>query len=256
MGQAKRRRASFLLSHPVCIFCEGQSLATTEDHQPARSLFDRKEWPEGYVFPACETCNQASKHDEQILALLVRINSEREDDPQRRLDFQKYVRAMNNNFPAVLKILTANQKRQFFKSERMRLPSGTALADLHMAGIRASDANRAFGRVLRKIIRALHWKHTGQIAPIDDRMIALQWYTNAYLHILEEEGGWDIFIQLPSQPQIKRTGHDLSDQFSYRYGVNEARDVSAFLLAFRHSVIATGLVWQTEAAFREWTAAA
>jgi hypothetical protein len=32
----------------------------------------------------------------------------------------------------------------------------------------------------------------------------------------------------------------------------DRKEVSAFLLAFRHSVIATGLVFQTEAVLREW----
>lgn len=253
MGQATQRREQFLSKHRLCIFCEGRSPATTEDHQPARSLFDRKEWPEGYVFPACEACNQASKHDEQILALLVRINSDREDDPQRRSDFRKYIDAMKNNFPGVLTVLTANQKRQFLKSEQMRLAPGAALADLNMAGIRASDGDRAFGTVLRKILRALHWKHTGLIAPADDRMIVLQWYTNAYFHILQESGELDVLSKLPARPPIQRAKRDLSDQFVYRYGVNDTKEVSAFLLMFRQSVIVTGFVLQTEAVFRDWT---
>ncbi|MBN9000641.1 MAG: hypothetical protein J0H75_00760, partial [Rhizobiales bacterium] len=54
---------------------------------------------------------------------------------------------------------------------------------------------------------------------------------------------------------IKRSGRDLSDEFAYRYGVNDSSEVSAFLLVFRHSVIATGLVFQTEDVFREWNTA-
>jgi hypothetical protein len=69
MGQSKQR------TRALCIFCGCVNHATTVDHQPARALFDRKEWPEGYAFPACEPSNQSSKHAENRLALLVRINS-------------------------------------------------------------------------------------------------------------------------------------------------------------------------------------
>jgi hypothetical protein len=61
----------------------GERPAATEDHHPAKALFDRKEWPEGYVFPACEPCNKATKHYEHVMSVLVRLASEREDDPQR-----------------------------------------------------------------------------------------------------------------------------------------------------------------------------
>lgn len=243
-----------LARHPFCIFCGGNVPATTEDHQPARAFFDRKEWPEGYAFPACEPCNQSSKRDEQILALIVRFDSERADDPQRRADFVKYVRAMRNNFPDLLMILSANQKRQFFKSERLKLPKGTALADLHIAGLDARDSERAFETVLRKIMRALHWKHTGKVAPADDRLLLASWYTSAYLHVLHSSGDFDLFSQLPARPALVRNGRDLSDQFAYRYGVSETQDASVYMLMFRHSVIATGFVLQSDTALREWEA--
>lgn len=252
MGQAQQRKQAILRMNHPCIFCAGRALATTEDHQPARALFDGKDWPEGYVFPACEPCNQASKHDEHILSLLVRFNSAREDDPQRRADFVKYTKAMRNNFPDVIKILTANEKRKFLKSERLRLPEGRALADLHIAGISADDAEQAFGKVLRKIMRALHWKHTGKIAPSDDRLAPVNWYTNAYLHVLHETGDFELFSKLPARPIIARARRDLSDQFVYRYGVNETKDVSVYLLMFRHSVIATGMVMQSDSELQEW----
>jgi hypothetical protein len=48
IGDSKRRKNKFLAEHPWCCFCGGSEKATTEDHQPARSLFDGRRWPEGY----------------------------------------------------------------------------------------------------------------------------------------------------------------------------------------------------------------
>ena len=124
MGEAKRRAQAILDASEGCIFCGGDSPSTTVDHQPARALFDRKEWPEGYAFPACEPCNQKSKHAENRLALLVRINSEREYDPRRRAEFQKYLQAMRNNFPGLLRPLSTREKRDLFKAEGMERPPG------------------------------------------------------------------------------------------------------------------------------------
>ena len=141
MGQAKHRLSALLDEQPMCIFCGGIEPATTEDHQPARALFDRKEWPEGYLFPACERCNQGSKHAENAMAVLVRINSEKEDDPQRRVDMQKYVQSMRNNFPDLIKPLTTREKRQLFKHEGMVAPS-EGFASLLMAGTEAEVRKR------------------------------------------------------------------------------------------------------------------
>src|SRR5258708_8632371 len=86
MGQSKRKVADVVAMSRACIFCGGLSPTTTVDHRPARSFFDRRAWPEGYDFPACHPCNQASKDAEHKLAVLTRINSDREDDPVLRQD--------------------------------------------------------------------------------------------------------------------------------------------------------------------------
>src|SRR5260370_39068705 len=101
LGKRKRKRLDLLDGDTLCCFC-GEGPAATEDHQPARALFDRREWPEGYAFPACEPCNKASKHYENVMTVLVRLASAREDDPQRVADFPKYVDAIGNNFPKLL----------------------------------------------------------------------------------------------------------------------------------------------------------
>ena len=64
LGKCERvRRARFLAAHPCCCFCGGGIRAETEDHIPARSLFVDRQWPEGFVFPACRSCNSSSRFD-------------------------------------------------------------------------------------------------------------------------------------------------------------------------------------------------
>lgn len=249
LGRRKLKRLDILDGNPLCCFC-GERPAATEDHQPARALFDRREWPEGYVFPACEPCNKASKHYENVMTVLVRLASAREDDPQRVADFRKYVEAMGNNFPNLLRILSTREKRNHFKVEGISKPDGVAFADLRMIGIGDDLATTAVETVLRKLLRAFYYKHTGTILP-KNADVAVRWVPNAYFHTLAEpEFAW-VFKALPHKPPIRRGQRDLSDQFTYRYGFNDATGISAYLMLFRHSIFAIGVVSPVPNAFSD-----
>lgn len=250
MGQAKRRAESILNLSRDCIFCGGRARATTVDHQPARALFDRRDWPEGYAFPACEPCNKASKDAEHKLALLVRIDTEYPDDPVRRREFQKYLVGMGNNFPGLLKPFSANEKRKFLKSEGIKRPPGAALVNMHMAGIQAEAAEDLFATTMIKLLKALHWKHTGNIVRCDEGIKA-DWYTNAYFDVFRHSDEAEFYMELPACPPIVRSRRDLSEQFAYRYGKDEGGELSAYLIIFRRSFIVTGIVAQSDELLRE-----
>jgi len=94
----------------------GERPAATEDHQPAKALFDRKEWPEGYVFPACEPCNKATKH---AMSVLVRLAPEREDDPQRVADFRKYVEPCTAVRDAATQATDQARAARYFRSVQL-----------------------------------------------------------------------------------------------------------------------------------------
>ena len=163
-----------------------------------------------------------------------------EDDPQRRFDFEKYVKAMGNNFPNLLRILSTNEKRHFFKLEGLRKPYGSAYASLPMVGVADQLANTSIESVLKKIFRALHFKHSDEILPIDGE-ITVRWMINAYLHSRGDEFA-KLAAVLSQRPEIKRGRRDLSDQFSYYYGIEPNSKVTAYLLSFRNSLLAMGIV--------------
>ena len=74
MGSATRRRKLFLTANPVCAFCGGCTPATTIEHCPPRAMFQHKQWPEGFEFPACEACNKSSSDDDLVVAMLARMD--------------------------------------------------------------------------------------------------------------------------------------------------------------------------------------
>ena len=152
---------------------------------------------------------------------------------------------MKNNFPGLLKPLSANEKRKFCKAEHMARPPGVSLAEIHAAGIEADAAIELFEVGINKLLRALHWKHTGKIVRWREGVKAT-WYTNAQFGIFSQGEDRKFYGELPACPPIVRNKRDLSDQFAYRYGRNDEGDLSAFLILFRGSFLITGIVAQSQ----------
>jgi hypothetical protein len=247
MGEYQKKVTAFLASHPFCCFCGGEEPATTIDHQPARSLFDQRQWPEGYIFPACHSCNQESRRHEHVLAVLVRISVENDNyTGLRRDELQKYIRAMQNNFPDLLRIMKASEKRKFFREQSLKRPYGVSYSDLPMIGVSSVLADAAVTSVLNKLLKALYYKHTETIFPRDGA-ITYRWVTNAYLHTLSEDG--EFISSLGGVPTLRRNGKDLSSQFLYRYGVDMAHLAAGFFIVFRNSLLAIGVAANDERDF-------
>ena len=101
MGRRKVKKEVFLKNHPVCCFCGGDQLATEEDHIPSRAIFDHRQWPEGYVFPACSSCNRRSRHSENIVNLLSRLHPGEESDVVQK-DTDRAIHAVDYNYPGLL----------------------------------------------------------------------------------------------------------------------------------------------------------
>ena len=112
MGSRADRHKQSFAAHPWCCFRGGNVRATEEDHLPSRILFDDRRWPEGYVFPACEACNGASRHDEQVVAMLSRIYPDPKT-PKEHAAVTERIRAVAHNFPEIMLEMkpTSNQVR-------------------------------------------------------------------------------------------------------------------------------------------------
>jgi hypothetical protein len=217
LGGKKRRHLGLLGRQPLCIFCGGTTPASTVDHQPARSFFDGRIWPEGYEFPACEPCNKKSKDHEHVLTTLVRLKGEGEQNAQREVDFAKFAKAMKNNFPGLLRVLGPDEKNGFIRSRGLWVPVGRAFPlQLPMVAI-------------------------GNILPAD-ATITVKWCTNAGLPEFMTEEMKAFVAGLTEKPTLVRNGKDLSDQFDYRYRASEDGSASMYFIKFRQSIFGAGVV--------------
>lgn len=133
MGEQRRRKERFLREHPYCCFCGGHTLATTEDHQPGRVFFRNREWPEGFVFPACVPCNAASRNSERILGVLIHGHA---DDDDRSV-YQKNLESVRREFPEQIQnlIMTTREARNVFKDRGLKTPRGFTFSEIPLVKI-------------------------------------------------------------------------------------------------------------------------
>lgn len=210
------------------------------DHIPARALFDQRQWPEGYEFPACEPCNRISRHDEHVVAMLSRLYPEADNENKKR-EFSERVRAVAHNYPGLLEEMSVStdQAQDTLKKYNIQTPEGLALSDLPFLSVKGPLVCSAVASFGRKLFLALYYKHTNKILPREGG-IAILWYSN-----LQVENG-EIPVELAPLvsgfPILERSRTDISEQFFYRFGVTDNLKASVFLAFFRQSFAILGYV--------------
>lgn len=209
----------FLERHPVCCFCG--DAASQEDHVPPKALFARREWPEGFVFPACAACNQGSRQIDQVVSMLARVGIA--DENPDVAEFQKLYTGVKNNVPQAQPIIEdeTEESKRLFEELQSKLPrSGRLPSDTPIVAIDA-DVFRELDVIFRKLFCALHYKHIGTTAAFDASIFRLC-TTNQILDA-DDPFEWMQFPQIQNAARIERNGRSLSDQFDYNWGVEAGR---------------------------------
>ncbi|MDT4290176.1 hypothetical protein RO575_11455 [Methylomonas sp. MO1] len=242
MSQSKNRKQQFLTSNPVCCFCGGVSPSEEPDHVPSRAFFTNRQWPEGYEFPACVTCNRASRHDEQVVAMLSRLYPESSNSADSAA-IEKLMVAVSRNYPEVMEEMlpTLRQKRNAAKKYKLELQPGQTHADLPLLSVRGPLVNSAIHSFSRKLFCALYYKHAGQVLKSSGG-IAVLWFSN--LQIDEDKIPRELGNVLSGFPKLERSRTNLDDQFFYRWAIADTKEVAVFLAFFRRSFAILGYVHQ------------
>jgi hypothetical protein len=239
MGQAKERLSHFLHSHPLCCFCGGSVPAATQDHLPPRTVFKKKKWPVGYVFPACDVCNNGSAEDDAIVGMISRFDPSLSDDDDAESFLQ--IRAFKERYPEVVHAMRipAAQRRRYLRTSGFRSPTHETAAEVPLVNM-PPRITTALDRVSRKLVKALHYKHSGgRIVPAE-AFLATRWWTNLQL----KTGAFPIALldMITGQVPLQRDSVSLLDQFSYRYGLSEDGIVGGYICRFRGAFTVAGLL--------------
>jgi hypothetical protein len=235
-----RQTRTFLVSHPWCIFCGGIARSETRDHVPSRQTFHLKDWPEGYEFPACSECNQATKHAEQVMALISRMHPDGKSAAER-LEVKHIFQAVKNNYPDVLRELRATPAQRAEYLAKPWLPelikAGKAAPE--PLSLRGPLVAQCAATLARKLFTALHYKEFGKIVPAEGG-IWWKWYSN--VQRLDNAMPDDLIGLMRIRPTIQRTRRDLSDQFVYTYAKAEDGDLAGYFATFRQSFAMIGVI--------------
>lgn len=250
MGAGSKRRTAFFVKHPTCCFCGGVKKAETEDHFPSRAIFKDRIWPEGYVFPACKECNDATAKHELIIAMLSQLYP---DSAERthQLQVMALMKSVDNNFPGLLQSMgrmTANRKRRWLRERGLSLSPGTTTADLGVMSIEDSRIQQAARLFATKLFLALYYYQTGIILRQAGGVV-FRWETNA--KDLDQAFPRDVLAPLlQGMPELRRANTNLKDQFFYRFAVADTKNAAAFLAFFNQSLAMLGFVFSDVASVR------
>ena len=240
MGSKSQRKKDFLSKHPTCYFCGGETPAAEPDHIPSRVLFDNRQWPEGYEFPACVLCNRATRHDEQVVAMLSRTYPDA-TTPEGKKEVEERIRAVAHNYPEIIQELlpTVRQKRNAAKKYNIQIPNWETSAHVPVLSLKGPLVNKAVTNFGRKLFLALYYKHTGEILTKRSGIAPL-WFSN--LQIEDDELPRELADLVKKFPTLERSKTNLHDQFFYRYVISDCGNLSVFIAFFRKSFAILGYI--------------
>lgn len=239
MGQAKKKKTLFLAQHTKCCFCGGQVQSTTVDHIPARTCFPSRAYPEGFEFPACHTCQSASRHDELIFGFYVRM-MDRNAHNYDAEGTQRMISGMANNAPHLLPnpYLSNRAKRNSLRGLGLAKPSSMLAQDIPLVEF-DGRVHEHLKRYLRKIACAIFYREFN-IAPGADYKVWTHWDQSTLPRAFET---LQPFVEMTPNVTIgTRPNLDFGDRFSYRFNKIQEPDCLAAIAKFGEGMIAAMLI--------------
>lgn len=241
MGQRKVRRQAFFSVHPRCCFCGGNTPATTEDHWPPRSMFRGRAWPDGFVFPACVSCNEVSRVTEKLLGLLLHGSHQDED----RTQFQRIVASVKREFPGLIEEMLPsgpNEIRRVLRQKGIQRPRSVLLDQIPLIKLELSTWKPHFDLFARKMMLALHYQFFGKPLSVSGRL----WYimhTNADVVAGEYPIEFLEIANLQLSPQ--RNKKLLSDQFMLRWQFEPVTVSGVWTFSIHNRIAFSGITSET-----------
>jgi hypothetical protein len=223
---AKRGLARLKAEHPFCCFCGGRRHTISADHQPARVFFRSKRLPDGFVFPACKECQEASRRAEAALSLLIVPQERGERD---RGDLRSRAAYYHRNDPALIENLwaTRRQKRQILRDLEIERPPGASLDDIPLVKMEVDTWKPHLDIFALKLVLALHYRYVGSPLSHDGRVYPCYFF-NAQIRdgrLLHE------FQEAAQNLENPRHGKEiLEEQMQVRWSVDVEHRAGVFLV--------------------------
>lgn len=240
-GEAKRRKEKIFREHPVCCYCGGNTPATTIDHMPPSVFFYRKHRPKGLELPACERCNHGTSKDEQIVAMISRMDPVDSSDKYHR-ETKLIMQAVASNHPTLFKSLFSSEEERYdFVEKQLGMTPDrdydvSKVPLMKVDGPELTHSMMTFGR---KLTCAIHYYCTRQIIPPTGTLSVI-WRSNIQI----SEGAIpESFLSLLGPAQTLKQGtFSVEDQFAVRTAHSSDGKLSMFFAKFRSVFAIIGMV--------------
>ena len=235
MGMSRVRKNAFFSAHPVCIFCGGGEKATTIEHCPPRAMFQFRDWPEGFEFPACESCNHGTADHDLIISLLGRTDPFT-DSGNRDGRMSALITSVHQKHPELIAKMMPSAVEARTMNRRLGIAPPPGMTNQEAGPVRVtSEMHRAVEIFSGKLTKAIYYMQTKNVFPPEGR-IALKWFTNAEL--ITNSGRYVVFDHLQQleglAPELVRSKSLLNDQFEYKISISAGQDLLALQARFGH----------------------
>ncbi|UPJ55415.1 hypothetical protein [Bradyrhizobium sp. 192] len=232
LGAATRHRQAFLRNHKTCAFCGGGAPSSTIEHCPPRALFQHRQWPEGFEFPACQACNNGSSNHDLVIAMLARM-----DPFENKGDLDGaavgLMKAAHRQHPELLQnmMMRANQARRANRELGLRPRPGQTHQDTLLANV-TDEMRKAVEVFAGKLAKAIYYMHADTIFPADGSLV-MCWCTNTDLLRHGKFQLFEVVKDVPGEaPHLIRSGKFLNDQFEYKFSLSDEQHLFALQARF------------------------
>lgn len=225
MGMATLRKKKFYAEHPFCIFCGGSKVIESIEHCPPRALFQNADWPEGFEFPACLSCNHGSSDQDLLVSLLARTGWVPREDGKDDGKVQGLIARADKRFPGIVNRMIRSPTQARKDNRRLGITPPPGETHQQQAINLPAEFNEAIRVFARKLSKGVFYKETGSIFP-GDGTLYLNWFTNAQLIANDRYPAFEILNELGGKaPPVQRGNRYLNDQFSYRISISNEHDI-------------------------------
>ena len=177
----------------ICVIC-GKRPMTGRDHLPPQCVFPRPRPSDLITVPACDGCNNRRSGLDEEFKVAIGIQA--------------------GHGPAGARLFRSQTSRTLLHNRRLM---GQLIADMREVELRTPEGlivgtapavplgSAAYDTVINRIVRGLHWHHTGHI--LGDRVdLKINWHRSLTRQIFEMTRSW-------------ATGVVGQSQFVYKYAV-------------------------------------
>lgn len=235
MGSATRHRKAFLQRHSICAFCGGINRSSTIEHCPPRAMFQNKEWPEGFEFPACNSCNGGTSNHDSIIAMLARMDPfENKGDLDGK--HTGLMQNVNRQFPGLLQkmMLSASEARKSNKKYGVTPSKGQTQQEAGLVRV-PEEFHQAVCVLAGKLAKGIFYNETNKIFP-NEGCLLLNWFTNADVIKTKKYPVFEILEALAGTvPMLTRSTKLLNSQFEYKLSISSEQDIFIVQAKFGNS---------------------